>query len=196
MKNIRTAILASAVALALVPFFVRAQSVSDLQTQIQTLLAQIAALQQQMNALVPIATTSVSNIPSGGTASGAVSASASSDPIVCPVFNYTLSRGMSGAAITALQKFLVSEGFLTADSLTGFYGALTESAVQNFQAQQGIVSSGMPQTTSWGVVGKGTSAAIVKVCSTPPVPPPAPPVTTNTAACTAISLVCPAGAYD
>jgi peptidoglycan hydrolase-like protein with peptidoglycan-binding domain len=196
MKNTRSIIAASAVALALMPFFAGAQSVSELQAQIQNLLAQIAALQQQLGARTLIATTSVTNTPPAGPASGTGSASAPPSNIICPVFNYTLSRGSRGDAITALQKFLVGQGFLTADSMTGFYGALTEAAVQNFQTKQGIVSSGTPATTGWGVVGKSTSAAIVRVCSSAFTSQPAPVTPANPAACTAIALVCPAGKHD
>lgn len=183
-------------ALAFIPYLASAQSASDVQAQIQTLLTQVAALQRRLAALPPVATTSVADIPREGAT--LASAPVADRSIACPVFNYTLSRGQSGEAITALQKFLSGSGFLTADSVTGFYGALTEAAVRNFQTEQDIVSSGDAATSGWGVVGKRTSAAIVRVCSATfkPTPPAVSVPASATSSCMAISLVCPAGARE
>ncbi len=196
MKKFRSLVAASAVAVALFPFFAGALSVADLQAQIQNLLAQIAALQQQMATLQPVATSSVITIPPVGGVSGTVSVPPAASGVTCPVFNFTFSRGSKGEAVTALQKFLITHGFLGSDSATGFFGPLTESAVRNFQAAQGIASSGTADTTGWGVVGQTTSAAIVKVCSAAFTTQRAPTPPTNPSACTAIALVCPTGTYD
>jgi len=130
---------------ALLPFAASALSVEDLQAQITDLLTQIGKLQEQLQAM-PTTTPSVSQ------------------KIACPVFNYTLSRGMRGDAVTALQTFFVGYGYLAAGSATGFYGPLTEAAVRGFQAEEGVISAGSA-SGGWGIVGPRTSAAIVKACS-------------------------------
>jgi peptidoglycan hydrolase-like protein with peptidoglycan-binding domain len=72
----------------------------------------------------------------------------------------TLSRGISGSDVLALQQFLISQGLLVSGSATGYFGALTEAAVQKYQVQKGIVSSGTPSTTGYGAVGPKTRAVI------------------------------------
>ena len=100
------------------------------------------------------------------------------------VLSYEFTWGESSlSAFEQIEQFLVGLGFLTADSVIGFYGPLTESAVRNFQAQQGIVSS-VSSATGWGVVGPRTAAAIVKLCSS------------RVTACTEIALTCPYGMHD
>jgi peptidoglycan hydrolase-like protein with peptidoglycan-binding domain/spore germination protein YaaH len=67
----------------------------------------------------------------------------------------TLEMGMSGPDVTALQKALVTKGYLTA-SPNGNFGPATLAAVRKFQCAQGIVCSG----ASYGVVGPKTQAAL------------------------------------
>lgn len=88
----------------------------------------------------------------------------------CPV----LSLGSSGASVRALQIFLRNE-YSSFPTTTGYFGALTEAAVKQWQKEHGIVSSGSAATTGWGVVGKKTTAAM-KLCvpSTTIAPAPAP----------------------
>ncbi|MDO8518414.1 MAG: peptidoglycan-binding domain-containing protein [bacterium] len=83
----------------------------------------------------------------------------------CPTLARTLARGAKGADVKALQQFLVAQGFLTSESTTGYFGALTEAAVQKFQASQSVVSSGTPATTGYGAVGPKTRKAIGLACA-------------------------------
>src|SRR5262245_16062582 len=83
---------------------------------------------------------------------------------VCPNLSRNLSRGMSGMDVSQLQQFLIERGHLAAGNSTGFYGALTEAAVKQFQCQQGIVCSGSPSTTGWGNVGPMTRTKIASAC--------------------------------
>lgn len=78
----------------------------------------------------------------------------------CLSLTRTLSRGMSGSAVISLQNFLISEGVLTIGNATGFFGPLTEAAVQKWQSRHGIVSAGDPETTGYGVVGPRTRKAM------------------------------------
>src|SRR3989344_1158615 len=72
----------------------------------------------------------------------------------------TLSRGMSGPDVIVLQHFLISQNLLGAGNATGYFGALTQAAVQQFQMQHAIVSSGTPNTTGFGAVGPRPRTAL------------------------------------
>ncbi|MDP2788728.1 MAG: peptidoglycan-binding protein [bacterium] len=74
-----------------------------------------------------------------------------------------LSVGASGADVTELQQFLISQGLLSIANPTGYFGPLTKGAVQSFQIQQGVVSSQASQ--GYGRVGPLTRASIVSVSS-------------------------------
>ena len=50
--------------------------------------------------------------------------------------------------------------------VTGYFGALTRKAVQNFQKKYGIASSGNEKTTGYGLVGPKTLAKIKEVFGT------------------------------
>jgi len=114
-------------------------SVNALMTQIQTLLAQVAQLQKQ-----------VVNIPQSGT---------------CPVISRSLSLGARGSDVLSLQNYFISLGLLSSDSATGYFGLITQGALQKWQSSQGVVSSGTPATTGYGSVGPRTLAAIQRTCA-------------------------------
>ncbi|KKS38774.1 MAG: hypothetical protein A3G49_04670 [Candidatus Sungbacteria bacterium RIFCSPLOWO2_12_FULL_41_11] len=57
-----------------------------------------------------------------------------------------------GGEVKILQEFLVSQGLVTADNVTGVFGPATESAVKAFQKSRGIEETGM--------IGPETRAAI------------------------------------
>src|SRR3989344_5215822 len=137
----------------LVPVLVNAATVDEIRAQIQSLISQITALQAQLNDLkldTPIVTTPSSN--------------------ACPNLYRALSRGSRGSDVTSLQQFLIAQSLLDSDSATGFFGSLTETAVQRWQAQNSIVSSGDAASTGYGVFGPRTSAALAARCgkTTPP----------------------------
>ncbi|MDO8514576.1 MAG: peptidoglycan-binding protein, partial [bacterium] len=81
-------------------------------------------------------------------------------PTTTSTITRNLSRGSTGSDVIILQRILIAEGLLSNDSATGFFGALTEAAVQRFQAQNGIVSTGSPNTTGYGAVGPRTRTFI------------------------------------
>ncbi|MBI4133244.1 peptidoglycan-binding protein, partial [Candidatus Uhrbacteria bacterium] len=80
---------------------------------------------------------------------------------VCPSIIRNLSRGMRGTDVTQLQQFLYKtyENF---PQPTGYFGALTEGALQQWQKEHNIVSSGSPSTTGYGAVGPKTRAALAR----------------------------------
>lgn len=69
------------------------------------------------------------------------------------VFKTYLAQGSSGVAVTELQKKLAALGFLKVEP-TGYFGALTKKAVQDFQK-----SIGLEQV---GYLGPATRAALSK----------------------------------
>lgn len=76
----------------------------------------------------------------------------------------TLSRTMKGEDVSLLQRFLIRAGLLEGDSATGYFGQLTENAVQRWQADNGVVAQGSPETTGYGVVGLKTRAVMQQMC--------------------------------
>jgi peptidoglycan hydrolase-like protein with peptidoglycan-binding domain len=63
--------------------------------------------------------------------------------------------------VTQLQTYLATDPNIYPSGLiTGYFGPLTQAAVESFQAANGIVSSGSPSTTGYGRVGPQTMAAI------------------------------------
>ena len=76
---------------------------------------------------------------------------------------HRLYFGLRGDDVTALQVKLIALGFLDAGNDTGYFGPLTRAAVQQFQRQKGIVSSGDETTTGFGAYGPITRAALENV---------------------------------
>ena len=121
-----------------------------------------------------------------------------------PASNCLLSTNLSRGATDATTNGQVSvlQDLLGVTPVTGYFGPLTETAVQTWQTSHNILSSGSPSTTGWGVVGPKTRAAMATRCigtevtgtpvvqpvssTTTMIPPSvAPAVTTPTATTTA-----------
>ncbi|OGG54425.1 hypothetical protein A2764_01885 [Candidatus Kaiserbacteria bacterium RIFCSPHIGHO2_01_FULL_55_79] len=151
------------IALLASPLLASADTLSDLQTQIAGLLGQLKQLQTQLGQTQGANPTT----NSGGGVGIAVPASLYPvDPIsICPAFRRVLVYGVRGDDVVQLQKFLVAQGLLSDDSATGFFGRMTEAAVQKLQAANGIVSSGDHATTGWGAIGPATRAWIARWCN-------------------------------
>lgn len=126
-----------------IPFFSYAATIAELQAQLQVLMAQLSVLQSQTQITVAP--------PAGGAAS-----------VPCPNLARNLFRGLRGADVTQLQQFLISQNLLASDSATGYFGALTERAVQQWQSKNSIVLHGTAATTDYGAVGPKTRAAIAR----------------------------------
>jgi hypothetical protein len=58
-------------------------------------------------------------------------------------FSYTLSRGLSGEAVTELQRILIALGYLDIEEPTGYFGPLTETAVIAYQEANGLEGVGI-----------------------------------------------------
>jgi len=156
---------------ALAPLGAYAQT-TDMASLIAQLQAQISALQAQINTLqtrqlAPPIFSPEEPLPSSSPTLRAAA---------CPnIIARALYLGLRGPDVSELQQFLRERGYFTYPTNTGYFGPSTEQAVQDFQKAQGIVSSGDPETTGFGVVGRQTRDAIAKACGgfvAKPLPPP------------------------
>ena len=138
MKYLISLICASTVVCA--PLIASADQVSSLQTQIQQLSQQLAHMQQQRGA---------STASSGA----------------CVTITVPIGPGSKGSNVTALQQFLARDPSIYPEGqVSGYYGALTTTAVQRFQVKYNIVSTGSPSTTGYGRVGPKTLDVINTMC--------------------------------
>lgn len=71
-------------------------------------------------------------------------------------FTQSMDVGSRGAEVSALQTYLASTPHYPEKLVTGYFGALTQAAVQRFQCAEEIVCSGTPATTGYGRVGPKT----------------------------------------
>ncbi|OHA85535.1 MAG: hypothetical protein A2591_03985 [Candidatus Yonathbacteria bacterium RIFOXYD1_FULL_52_36] len=71
-----------------------------------------------------------------------------------------LTLGSRGDDVTTLQQMLAQDPTIYQGEITGYYGPLTQAAVERFQIQHAIVSSGSPSTTGYGAVGPSTRAQL------------------------------------
>jgi PKD repeat protein len=151
-----------AAALAL-PGFASAQSAADLQAQVQQLLQQVSQLTAQVNAQQGGGTGTSLNT----NATGAIAApGATSGSSVCPGVGRILKRGSTGDDVLRLQQYLARDPSVYPEgTVSGYYGALTEKAVQRWQAKYNIIANGTPATTGYGQVGPRTAAAMALQCS-------------------------------
>jgi peptidoglycan hydrolase-like protein with peptidoglycan-binding domain len=125
---------------------------SSIAALINTLYAQVQALEAQ------IATLEVASATSTPTTTSTAPIT-SCTPLTLTRF---LSLGSAGSDVSSLQTFLQAHGSYTYPTITGYFGPLTEAAVEAFQDANGIEAV--------GIVGPKTSAkvtAISSVCEAP-----------------------------
>lgn len=84
----------------------------------------------------------------------------------CPNLVRSLSFGSRGQDVVELQNFLIVQGNLAAGNNTGYFGRLTEKAVQQFQCTKMKICSGSPESNGYGAVGPRTRASIQAACAT------------------------------
>ena len=97
----------------------------------------------------PVVASSSAIVPPGAV-SGASPVSAGTGS---PTFTESLYFGLRATQVEALQSLLVARGYLPPADATGFFGSLTQQAVQRFQCDNNIACSG---ASGWGVVGPRT----------------------------------------
>ena len=141
------------------PYVADAVTTNDSQSQIEYLQGLITKLQAQLDALLSGKEVEQTVLP----AKEVISV----PPLYCPPIERLLSVGSEGDDVKGLQEFLSSTGDYTYGEITGYYGPITQSAVQRFQARAGVVSSGDPGSTGYGVFGPLTQKAIYRYCRIP-----------------------------
>lgn len=141
---------------AMVPSSTRAQTNEFLLQQIAQLLAQVQFLQAQLQAVEGSTPGPVVGVPS--TTPPAVSNRS------CLSLTGNIGRGDRGGEVEKLQRYLTATGHYTYGEITGYFGSATEAAVKRFQASRGVVSSGTPATTGYGLVGPATRRALGSNC--------------------------------
>jgi peptidoglycan hydrolase-like protein with peptidoglycan-binding domain len=62
--------------------------------------------------------------------------------------------------VQSLQTFLIQQGHLAPTNNTGFYGSLTQKAVEKYQCARSLVCSGTEVSTGYGVVGPKTRTSL------------------------------------
>ena len=139
------------------PFLVRAATNEELLNEIAQLLAQVQLLQARLQAVESAPGTSTNPVQTGVGVVGVQS---------CVALTQNLSRGMENEEVRALQAFLARDPSVYPEAIvSGFYGRLTELAVQRWQEKHAVVTSGTPSTTGYGVVGPKTRAAMQQSCT-------------------------------
>jgi peptidoglycan hydrolase-like protein with peptidoglycan-binding domain len=62
--------------------------------------------------------------------------------------------------VQSLQSFLIQQNYLAPTNNTGFYGSLTQKAVEKYQCARNLICSGTEVSTGYGVVGPKTRAKL------------------------------------
>lgn len=151
----------------LVPFVSAALTQEELQAQITELLGRVQALQAQLGQ------GSDSVVSTASTPSTTGSSAASPALRGGLTLSRYLERGMSGTDVSELQAFLARDTSIYPEgTVSGFYGPLTERAIERFQVACGIVNAGDYQSTGYGRVGPRTRVALRDGCSGGVVVPP------------------------
>lgn len=144
------------------PVFVFADVNADIAAQAAALQKQVQALEQQLGAGSGTSGSATTAAKTTTTASGTVIDSSS-----CPNIGRSLKVGSTGDDVARLQAFLARDPSIYPNPVvSGYFGSLTQAAVQRWQVKYNIVSSGTPATTGYGMVGPRTAAAIALLCST------------------------------
>lgn len=116
-----TAVAAVVIVLGIAPA-AHADQLSDMQAQINALLAQIAQLQAQLG--------------QGAYYSGAYTGYGYSG-YGC-TFTRDLAYGMSGSDVSCLQNYLITSGYFIPSGPTGYFGQQTQAAVAVWQAAHNV----------------------------------------------------------
>ena len=77
-----------------------------------------------------------------------------------PDLQRNLYIGTEGADVEELQRFLRRTGDFTYPEITGYYGTVTEQAVQRFQCREMQICSGSANLNGYGVVGPLTRGVV------------------------------------
>lgn len=140
------------------PLYASAATLDELNTKLQSLLEQVAEVRQEITAL--------QTAPRPQTT---VSATARGTSSLCVRLHNSLYAGVSDATtngeVSVLQKLLASDSSLYPEGqVSGYFGPATEAAVKRLQLREGVVTTGSPTTTGFGLVGSLTRTFLASHC--------------------------------
>lgn len=116
--------------------------IEDLQRQIQTLQKQLLELKGELG----VEGSKIEEAPA---------------PSTLPEFSRPLSLGSRGDNVRDLQAFLAKDKEIYPEGLiTGYFGPLTQRAIQRFQEKHNIVTAGTPSASGYGQFGPKTIAKV------------------------------------
>ncbi|KKW19626.1 MAG: RHS-related protein, partial [Parcubacteria group bacterium GW2011_GWA2_51_10] len=166
----RTALTGLGLVLLASPLLVSAQSISDLQAQVNALLAQLQALQQQQNqnqTLSPLPSPS----PVPPYQPGDYDPEQNS---ACVALQYNLKYRMTDARtegeVSLLQDFLQAEGYLNSTP-TGFFGLQTLAAAKKYQRSVGLANTGYVGPLTRAKIKEATCSSAAPIASSPTINP-------------------------
>ena len=112
-----------------------------------------AVTRERFNTLV-----AAGGIQGGGSTptTGSVSTTTPKTSVLHVTLTKRLLYGMKHPEVTLLQQFLIAQGVLAKDSATGYFGKLTQAALQKYQCATLKVCSGTPASTGYGATGPKT----------------------------------------
>jgi peptidoglycan hydrolase-like protein with peptidoglycan-binding domain len=111
----------------------------------------------------PLSTPTSSSTPSLTTT---FSTSSSQTLTYGKTFTSLLYLGKRGIEVMKLQEFLAQDKSIYPEGLvTGYFGLITQKAVQRFQCKYNIICYGSPKTTGFGVVGPKTRSKLNELIS-------------------------------
>ncbi|MBI2612245.1 peptidoglycan-binding protein [Candidatus Kaiserbacteria bacterium] len=155
LKKIEIIAVTVAFIVTVSPSSASADTIAELQAQIQALLAQVVALQAQLG------TQTTSN---SGTNSSIAAPSAACIVLTNNLY-VDIDDSESDGEVSQLQTFLAQDFSVYPEArVTGYFGPATERAVKRWQTGNGVVSRGTPDTTGYGAVGPKTRAALARGC--------------------------------
>ena len=165
MKKYLSYAVGVALAVSLVPIIASADTVSDLQSQIQTLLSQIRSLQEQVRTIQHASGASehaTTTPPQVKQDNGGAGGNEGDSGKKCAAVVRTLGIGSQGDDVKDVQRMLAKDPSLYTGTTTGFFGPETAKGVMKFQMKFGIASS------SDGTVGPLTRQFFARECPPPP----------------------------
>jgi peptidoglycan hydrolase-like protein with peptidoglycan-binding domain len=82
-------------------------------------------------------------------------------PATASAAGSVLKLGSSGSAVTTLQERLIALGYLDYPAATGYYGALTQTAVTRFQINHGLAADGIAGSNTQSALYASTAKSMV-----------------------------------
>lgn len=151
----------------LAPVAVHAQAPSGILQQIEQIQERVQGLQDRFgqgrsNADSATSTTGDRSSQAGLPTLPEQASDRAKEVMQCLQLGRSMGIGSQGVDVENVQSFLKEQGYFDYAEATGYFGPITQEAVQEFQQARGIVANGSPETTGFGLVGPRTRAALAQ----------------------------------